>query len=306
MKKLLLGALYLSLAASIWGGMFVVVKVVIAVIPPVQLVWLRYVTALVVLYFLGRSMKISWKIRRKDWKKLFLIGFVGNTISIVTQETGTMLSSAQMGSIITAATPAFMVFFARILLREFFTWQKILSVVLATSGVVIIVIDPDNLQIVSIWGGVSLIAAAVTWAIMSVLLKKLPSDYSSVAITFYAVCVPVILLAPYSLWWLTETADWGMLLTWNVWGSVLYLGIVSTAGGFILWNKGLLLMDASVGGLFFFFQPIVGTGLGWLFLGETITELFWLGSLLIVFGVVLAMRGGGQTEDQEAEAHLVK
>ncbi len=32
---------------------------------------------------------------------------------------------------------------------------------------------------------------------------------------------------------------------------VLYLGIVSTAGAFFLWNKGLELMDASIGSLFF-------------------------------------------------------
>ena len=31
---------------------------------------------------------------------------------------------------------------------------------------------------------------------------------------------------------------------------VLYLGIVSTAGAFFLWNKGLELMDASIGSLF--------------------------------------------------------
>lgn len=38
-----------------------------------------------------------------------MIGLIGNTISIVAQEIGTMLSTAQMGAIITATTPAFMV-----------------------------------------------------------------------------------------------------------------------------------------------------------------------------------------------------
>lgn len=46
MKNTLFGSIYLALAASIWGGMYVVVKVVVAVIPPLELVWLRYAVAL--------------------------------------------------------------------------------------------------------------------------------------------------------------------------------------------------------------------------------------------------------------------
>ncbi|HCJ7961586.1 TPA: EamA family transporter [Klebsiella pneumoniae] len=49
MKNTLLGSIYLALAASIWGGMYVVVKVVVAVIPPFELVWTRYVIAILAL-----------------------------------------------------------------------------------------------------------------------------------------------------------------------------------------------------------------------------------------------------------------
>ena len=294
MRNLLLGALYLSLAASIWGGLFVTVRVAVTVIPPVQLVWMRYVTALLTLYLLGRSMHVDWHIRREHWRIVFLVGLIGQTISIVTQETGTMLTSAQTGSIVTASTPAFMVIFARLLLRERFTAGRVFSVVLATIGVLFIVADPDNVQITGFWGGFSLIVAALTWAVMSVLLKLLP-DYSPIVITFYGVLVAVVLLAPYSVWWLTST-DWTPMYEPRIWGSVLYMGIISTSVGFCLWNKGLLLMDASLGGLFLFFQPVVGTFLGWLLLGEPVTAWFWIGSALVAAGVVLAMRGGNAQE----------
>ncbi len=46
-------SLYLSLAASIWGGMFVVVRVAVEVIPPVPLVWLRYLTAIFAIFAFG-------------------------------------------------------------------------------------------------------------------------------------------------------------------------------------------------------------------------------------------------------------
>ena len=84
-----------------------------------------------------------------------------------------------------------------------------------------------------------------------------------------------------------------------VWGSVLYLGFVSTTAGFCLWNKGLTYMDASIGGLFMFFQPVVGTFLGWWLLAEPITAYFWLGFILIAIGVILALKGGNTTAKEK-------
>ena len=289
MKHWLLGAGYLSLASAIWGGMFIAVRLSVVVIPPVQLVWLRYVTAGITLFLLGQCMHVDWHVRREDWKLVGLVGLIGQTISIVTQETGTMLTSAQMGSIITAATPAFMVVFARLLLGEALTPGRILSVVLATFGVLCIVAGPADVELSGWLGGLSLTIAAITWALMSVLLKRL-AQYPPVVVTLYGVLVALVMLAPYSLWWLAQ-ADWdGGLLSLPIVASVLYLGLVSTTGGFCLWNQGLLLMDASVAGLFFFFQPVVGTLLGWLCLDEPVTLWFWIGSALVVAGVLLAMK----------------
>lgn len=70
----------------------------------------------------------------------------------------------------------------------------------------------------------------------------------------------------------------------------MYLGIVSTACAFLLWNRGLQLLNASSGGLFFFFQPLVGTLLGWILLGEQIGGTFWIGSFLILSGVLLVIK----------------
>lgn len=84
MKNTILGSLYLSLAASIWGGMYVVVKVVVEVVPPLELVLLRYVIAILALLTIGFITKQSWRIEKRDWLLVFIIGLVGNTISIVT------------------------------------------------------------------------------------------------------------------------------------------------------------------------------------------------------------------------------
>ncbi|MEK5486516.1 DMT family transporter [Lysinibacillus sp. FSL M8-0355] len=283
-----IGAIFLSLAASIWGAMYVVVKVVVEVVPPLELVWIRYLIAVIALGIIGIVMKQSWTIAKKDWLIIFLVGLIGNTISIVTQKMGTMLSTAQMGAMITATTPAFMVVFARFILQENITIKKCLSIVLATIGVGIIV-GNAQIDITQQLGGFYLLIAALTWAFMSALVKKVPSHYSQIVVTTYSSIVAVILLTPFILPRLKDLALTTILQP-TISGGLLYLGIVSTAGGFLLWNKGLQLMNASSGGLFFFFQPIVGTFLGWLLLGETIGLSFWLGSLFILSGVFIVIR----------------
>lgn len=288
MKNTLLGSLYLILASSIWGFMYVVVKVLVLVIPPLELVWLRYLVAIVALLIIGFVTKQKWRIEKRYFLIIIAIGVIGYAISIVTQETGTMLSSAQMGAVITSSTPAFMVLFAWLLLKERLTVKKGISVCLATIGVIIIV-GIGDLNMSSVLGGISLLIAALTWALMSVLVKRLPSDYSQIVVTTYSTLVALIVLTPFVLPRL-HAIDVSQLTRPTIWGGLLYLGIISTAVAFLLWNRGLQMLNASSGGLFFFFQPVVGTLLGWLILGEKIGVTFWIGSTLILIGVLLVIR----------------
>lgn len=194
MKNTLLGSIYLALAASIWGGMYVVVKVVVSVIPPLELVWMRYLVAFAVLLIIGLGKKLSWRIHRRDILLIITIGIIGNTISIVMQEVGTNLSSAQMGAIITSSTPAFMVIFARLLLKERLNVKKGISVALATIGVLMIA-GNGQIGMSNQIGGISLLIAALTWALMSVLLKRVPNHYSPM--TTYTILVAIMILTPF-------------------------------------------------------------------------------------------------------------
>ncbi|WP_026263420.1 DMT family transporter [Paenibacillus sanguinis] len=287
MNKTLLGSIYLAVASSIWGGMYVVVKVVVSVIPPLELVWLRYLVAMIALLVIGLITKQNWRIRKRDIMLIVAIGFIGYAISIVAQEIGTMLSTAQMGAIITSSTPVFMVIFAWLILKERVTLKQGISIVLATMGVFLI-IGVGNFELSSKLGGIALLIAALTWALMSVLVMRVPSDYSQIVIITYSILVALILLTPFVLPRLPDL-DMAQLAHPKIWGGILYLGVVSTAGGFLLWNRGLQLLNVSSGGLFFFFQPLVGTFLGWLLLEETIGVMFWIGATLILTGVLFVI-----------------
>lgn len=290
MIKQYIGPIYLTLAASIWGGMYVVSKIVLTVISPIALVWLRYLVALVTLGLIGYASRQSWRIQRQHIPLIFAIGVIGYFISIWAQFVGTQLASAQMGAVITSATPAFMAIFAHFLLGERITVRKALSVCLATIGVLLIVGIGDfgaSFQL----GGIILGIAALTWALMSVLIKKVPSTYSQLVITTYAILIATVVMTPLAVAQI-KLDNLHLLLQPTVWGGILYLGIVSTAGAFYFWNKGLQTVDATRGGLYFFFQPLVGTLLGWFFLGEQVGLTFWLGTLLICGGVLLVFKEG--------------
>lgn len=288
MKQSLLGAVCLSLAASLWGGMYVVSKYVLDFIPPLTLVWLRYVVAFVVLYAILKTIQVKSKTREtiqmKDWLLLGWIGFIGYFVSIAFQFIGTKLSDAHTGSLITSATPAFMVVFATLILKEKLTGRKVISVILASIGVTI-VIGWDTKAGDYFLGSMILVGAAITWALLSVYVKIASARFTSLTITTYAVMFALVFTTPVMIWELqSNAADYDSAL---VIMGVIYLGVVSTAGAFFLWNKGLEMMDAGIGSLFFFFQPLVGSFLGWFILNEKLGINFFVGAILIIAGVVI-------------------
>ncbi|MFI8671636.1 MULTISPECIES: DMT family transporter [Bacillus cereus group] len=288
MKQTILGAICLSLAASIWGGMYVVSKYVLDFIPPLTLVWLRFIIAFVVLYMIlkitEKKQKKTVTIRKKDWLLFAWIGFIGYFISITCQFIGTKLSDAHTGSLVTSATPAFMVIFAAIILKEKLTARRLLSTIIATIGVIIVI--GWDIEIGSYFiGTIILVGAAITWALLSIYVKIASARFSSLVITTYAIFFSLFFITPFMVWEFQSNPIEHMNL-YVVLG-VLYLGIVSTAGAFFLWNKGLELIDASIGSLFFFFQPIVGSLLGWLLLNETLSSNFFIGGILIICSVFI-------------------
>lgn len=288
MKQTILGAICLSLAASIWGGMYVVSKYVLDFIPPLTLVWLRFIIAFVVLYFIlkiaEKKQKKKITIRKKDWLLFAWIGFIGYFISITCQFIGTKLSDAHTGSLVTSATPAFMVIFAAIILKEKLTARRLLSTIIATIGVIIVI--GWDIEIGSYFiGTIILVGAAITWALLSIYVKIASARFSSLVITTYAIFFSLFFITPFMIWEFQSSSIEHMNM--YVLLGILYLGIVSTAGAFFLWNKGLELTDASIGSLFFFFQPIVGSLLGWLLLNETLNSNFFIGGILIICSVII-------------------
>jgi drug/metabolite transporter (DMT)-like permease len=273
-------------AASIWGGMYVVSKVVLEIIPPFSLVTLRLVlgaiTLAIVLLIRGYP-----RITKRQVLQFLGVGFVGYGVSLSLQFLGTKLSTAANGSLVTSATPAFVLLFAWMLLKERITGRRMLALFLATLGV-IAVIDPRSAQLDPelFLGNLFLIGAAITWALYSVLVRKVTQNADVMLFSLLAFIGGLPVSAPAGAWELS-TVGVGEI-TLGVLGGVLFLGIISTALAMVLWNTAFAYVDASLASLTFFAQPVVGTLLGWLFLHERITPLFLLGGILIGVGLVIS------------------
>jgi drug/metabolite transporter (DMT)-like permease len=288
MSKNIIGLLCGLGAASIWGGMYVVSKVVLDIIPPFSLVTLRLILGAMTLAIVLGVRGFS-KLSRKQVFQILGVGFVGYGISLSLQFLGTKLSTAANGSLVTSATPAFVLLFAWILLREQITPRRLIALFLATFGV-IAVIDPRTAQLNPelFLGNLFLIGAAITWALYSVLVRKVTQDADVLLFSLIAFLggLPVTISA--SAWELS-TVRVGVI-TLGVVGGVLFLGIISTALAMVLWNTAFAYLDASLASLTFFAQPVVGTLLGWLFLREKITLLFLFGGALIGVGLIISSR----------------
>ena len=275
-------------AASIWGGMYVVSKVVLDIIPPFSLVSLRLILGaltLVFVLFLRGFPKIS---RQQLWQVIG-VGFVGYGVSLSLQFLGTKLSTAANGSLVTSATPAFVLVFAWMLLKEKITALRLFSLLLATLGV-LAVIDPRSAQLNPdlFLGNLLLLGAAITWALYSVLVRKVTQNLDVLPFSLIAFLGGLPISLPASAWELNMLGFGEIGL--GVIAGVLFLGIISTALAMVLWNTAFAFVDASLASLTFFAQPVVGTFLGWLFLGERITPLFLLGGFLIALGLVISSR----------------
>lgn len=282
------GVFYGLLAAAIWGGMYVVSDVVLKIIPPFTLLSIRLILASLLLAGVAVPRLRANPLALSALLPLLGVGLVGFGISVGAQFVGTDKSTAINGSLITSASPAFILVFAVLLLGEKLTLQRGVAIAFATLGVLMIV-NPAEAEFGSetFLGDVALGIAAVSWGLYSVLVRRVSAGQDTLTVTFFAFLGAMSLIFPASVLELAERPI-GQIDTPIVLG-VLYLGVMSTAVATWLWNRAFALLEASLASLCFFAQPLVGAFLSVTLLGQEMTQTLWLGSALIILGVVLAL-----------------
>lgn len=274
-------------AAAIWGGMYVVSKVILDVIPPFTLLSLRLALGIFTLGLWLLWRKQSLNLRWHEWRQLLLIGLLGYGVSLGLQFSGVQLSTAANGAVITAATPVFIYLFARPLLGERVTGRRWLALLLASLGV-LVVVDPSQAQLnADLWrGNLLLVAAAITWALYSVLVRRATQFTDALRLSFVAFLGGLLWVLPAAALELGQQSPGP--ITWNAALGILYLGVISTAVAAYFWNFAFEVLEAGVASLTFFAQPLIGAVLGYVLLGEQLSAFFVVGGLLILLGLWMA------------------
>lgn len=283
------GPFYLSVAAAIWGGMYVASKYALEVVPPFTLLFLRYFFAAITLVLLCRQSRIEI-MPQQDKGTLFQIGFFGYFLSIAAQFIGTKLSTAHMGAVITTLSPVFQSGFAILLLGEKITVKQVIAIGLSLAGVLIITGMPGGeVAEVSFYGNLFFLLAACLWGYYSVLSKKIATRHSALRITTWGIILATGFSLPPAM---SEINSWdfAVLNSVPVIFSIAYLAVISTTVAYYCWNKGLSMMNPHQAGLFFFLQSIVGSILGYFLLDESLSLPFLAGSFLIVAGVYFVLK----------------
>lgn len=278
----------LVIATCLWGGNFVVGKIVVSELPPFTLAFLRWGTAfLAVLPFFGREL---WRHRRllfKHWSHVLFLAVTGvasfNTLVYVSVQ----YTSAINASLVNATSPVVMVLLSPLLLRERFSFMRGIGVCVTLIGVLWI-ISRGSLSILFDLsfnrGDLWMVLAVLLWALYSIGIKKSAGRFPANAL-FMATMIPaIVLLAPFSaveMWLRGETVHvTGMMV-----GSVLYVGLFASLVAFSCWNKAVSLLGPSRCAGFLSLIPLFSAVFATLFADEAIQSFHLVGAVGIITGL---------------------
>lgn len=279
-------------AASLWGGMYVVSKWGFETIPPATLAFLRvFLGALTLLVLLGVTTPTR-SFSRSEWRSFAILG-VWIAVTLLTQFVGTDLTNASQGSLLTVLTPVFTLLLGIVLLGESLSARKIVGIALAAVGTLLVTAGQYDLTAIgvgNVLGILALLVASFGWAAYTVYGTPLVRRYSPLETATYStiLATPIMAIAAGIELWSIGRAATSFPLTPGIVGAVLYLGVASTALAWYLWYRGVENLEAGIVAAFFFIQPVVGSILGVVFLGESLGALFFVGGVVMAAGVYLA------------------
>ena len=281
--------LLLILTFFLWGSIYVACKYAYAYIPPLTCLALKYILALVFFIPLAVRKGIR-KVQKGHWKYFLFFGIAGYAIGVGMVMVATDVMDATLAALINAMMPVAISVLAAIMLHEKLTKFTIIGLVLSIIGVIIVLGIFNGGSTVTLLGMILSIGGLLAWAFMSVMTRKISNEYSSEQITLYSavIAIPVCIIAA-----IVDFIINSRTVILNVPGiaSILYIGIVCTGIGNVLWSQSLKKIEASVCSAFYPLQPLSSAIFGIILLKEQITVNFVIGAVLISIGIIISILG---------------
>ena len=216
--------------------------------------------------------------------------------SMLLQFGGTALTSGVEGSVVTMATPIFVLLFGRALDGVAIPPRAWGGIALATVGVLLLALrgsaEFSATDLSRILGMLALIGAGASWALYSSLGRPLVAAIGASRAIGLTAALALVFIAPVALIEaIVGGFDLAAATTPAALGAIAYLAVGATAIGWSLWYRGYAAAPPRVAAAALFLQPLVAALLGVGLLGEAADAGLVAGALLLLGGVGLIARG---------------
>lgn len=225
-------------------------------------------------------------IDKKDIKMLLFLGAINILVNQYLFLEGLRYTTPANSALLYALTPAVVFVLVLLIHRERTSMKKTFGVLVALVGVCILIFERGiSLDTAHTKGNLMIFAAMVAWSLFTLLGKPLVGKYGALRITALHMTTGAIMYLPIGLYF-SSTADLSAL-TPDLWGEIVYLGLISSAVNYALWYYALGKLETSKVAIFQNLQPILTTLLA-LMLGKAeLTPELVGGGVMALAGVLL-------------------
>jgi drug/metabolite transporter (DMT)-like permease len=265
---------------AIWGGSFLFMRMASKEFGPIALIQFRVIVASLFL----SSVVIAQGRGRELFRypvRMSIVGLSGSAIPFTLFAFGTLTLSAGLASVLNATSPFFGALIAVFYFREPLTRAKWIGLLIAFSGVYLLV--SDKLQIS---GGTLAIAAclfaAFCYGVSAHYSKRKLGDMSPIAVAAGSQIASSIWMLPVSLWYLPSDVP-----SMPSWIAAITLGVVCTGVALVIYFYLIQAVDATRAMTIAYLIPLFGILWGGIFLGETLTYIAFLGGCFVLLGLYL-------------------
>ena len=292
----LLPHLALLTAMAFWGSTFVVLRIALSSLSPLQTMAGRMLVACVVFLPLFPRLWRELKVHG-HWGTLVLMALCEPCLFFLFETHALRLTTASQAGMITSLLPLLVAAAAFAALREHAGLRMWMGFLLAVCGVVWLTLAavPDDKATNPMLGNIFEALAMCCAAGYTVLARHLSAEYSALCITAVQAFVGMIFFCLLALTIPEPTSFVSLGRTfpvWAPWACLLYLGGIVTFAGYGLYNFGVKRLSAGRAAAYTNLIPVFALLFGVALLEEQLLPAQYGGALLIVLGVLLSQWKG--------------
>ena len=223
----------------------------------------------------------------KDELLMLLLGVTGGSLYFVTENIAVKTGYVSNVSFIVCTAPLLTTILALIFVKEVkATRNLVVGSLLDVAGVALVVFNGQIVLKLDPLGDALAFAAALCWAVYSLLLRKV-SSYDSVFVTRKVFFYGLLTILPFYIVWPWHFALRDMLQP-EVIGNLLFLGLVASFACFALWSYVSKKLGALSVSNYVYLNPVSTVVASSLVLHEQMTFMAMCGSVMILSGLYLA------------------